>query len=174
MYFEHITNMLNFHKQYRKFRTVIISILLFFPILNIQAFNSDSVHGLNKTIWHNYEPQQVKLRGTIAEEKSYGPPNYGEDPNIDKIEKYYILKLDDPINVKGKTNSKLNSETELNISEIQLSINWDNKNNILPNGDIANILNKKVSVKGTLFHSVTGHHHTKVLLNVTKIKLIPR
>ena len=116
----------------------------------------------NKFPWYEYEPTSVTLQGTLESAWAYGPPNYGENPTTDKKEVFYLLKLEGPINVRGKPNDSLNPRTNENISEIQ----------VIP-GDLnlKRFENKKVSVMGALFASITGHHHTKVLITATYVSL---
>ena len=81
----------------------------------------------------------------------------GYDAN-DKVERYYYIKLDHPINVKD-TDFGLN---ESNVTKIQLAPYFDQS--------LHNFKGKRVVVKGELFHSFTAHHHTKILMAVDKRK----
>ena len=83
--------------------------------------------------WYEYEPQEVTLNGKLMEATAFGPTNYGENPKTDRIEEYYYMTLDVPINVKGdgKVPCTTNVETEQNVREVQLVIHWMSKKDIL-------------------------------------------
>jgi len=129
---------------------------------NIDSINNknkiDSNH--NQRANYYYEPEISVLSGILRSQKFYGPPNYGETPKIDRIETFYILILDSPINVLSKKNDEFN-EPERNIRDIQLVI--------LDYSTFRTYLNKSIRVSGKLFHSETGHHHTKVLMEDVNI-----
>lgn len=153
-----------------------LSLLLF-----IAAGNSDA--GYNRLVskttpknssqekgsqWYHYEPAVVLLKGILLIKSAYGPPGYGEDPRTDEKVKYIVLKLDNPINVKGDLDqNSINLDTFRNISEIQLVLFSDQMRK-----DISGKINKKVLIKGTLFEKHTGHHYTDVLMIVQQIELI--
>ena len=121
--------------------------------------------------WYKYEPEVVTLKGELLSKSAYGPPNYGENPRTDKKVKYYVLKLETPINVKGDPKSEVNTDTYENISEIQMVL----IEGITAKEDMKSMedkVNKKVTVQGMLFQAITGHHYTKVLIKVRHIELI--
>ncbi|HSE23684.1 MAG TPA: DUF4431 domain-containing protein [Pyrinomonadaceae bacterium] len=96
----------------------------------------------------------------------YAPPNYGEDPATDSKEDQYILILDTPIDVIGSTDPI--NKTELGVKKLTLVV-FDFKAN-----PVEPLLGKRVEVHGTLFHAHTGHHHTRVLIEVESIRAVPR
>jgi hypothetical protein len=108
-----------------------------------------------------YGPAIVTLTGTIIRHMEYGPPNYGEDPAHDAKELYWYLQLDDPICVNGKKEYSQEMEEEKNVRKVQIVYL-----NGYPKGD--NWINHRASITGTLFHAITGHHHTKVLIEARK------
>ena len=108
-----------------------------------------------------YGPAIVTLTGTIMSQMQYGPPNYGEDPAHDAKEAYWYLQLDDPICVNGKKDNSEEMEGEKNVRKVQIVYL-----NGYPQGD--NWINHRASITGTLFHAVTGHHHTNVLIEARK------
>jgi len=108
--------------------------------------------------WHVYG-RPITLTGTITEDEAY------KSPDATKIEKYYLLTLDKPINVKGKDNS----EIENDVSQIQLKIIWHGKKTILPKGNFPSLLERKVSVRGILSHADTAAR-AKILMAVDSIK----
>ncbi len=114
-----------------------------------------------KETWYTYESGTVTLTGLLVTEMAYGPPNYGENPETDKKEYFPVLKLSNPINIKAESKNELNEEPLRGIKEIQLIIHV--------RGDF-NLKNRKIEVTGKLSHSITGHHHKKVLMDVDKIE----
>jgi len=115
---------------------------------------------------HEYGPAIVTLTGTVARHMEYGPPNYGEDPAHDAKEVYWYLQLDDPICVNGKKDRSEEMEGEKSVGKIQI-VYLDG----YPKGD--KWINHRASITGTLFHAVTGHHHTKVLIEARQTGMRP-
>lgn len=111
--------------------------------------------------WLRYEPSIVALQGTVLPRERFGPPSYGETPEIDTKEIAPILRLIETINVHGDPSSALNRETEQNVTEIHL---------VFPEGiEISQFFGREVTATGTLFHSYTGHHATRILMQVQSI-----
>ena len=111
-----------------------------------------------------YQPERVTLKGKIVLRTFFGPPNYGEDPKTDSKEQQWILILDAPIDVIGNRDN----ETERTVKQITLVV-LDFKAN-----PVAPLRGKRVTIEGTLFHANTGHHHTRVLIEVASIKAARR
>jgi hypothetical protein len=109
----------------------------------------------------HYEPAVVKLSGLLVTEYVYGPPGFGEDPETDQIDRKWQLRLFAPVDVIGTPGDDTNSESENDVGRVAL-INFSKAN-------LNAHLGKRVVVEGTLFHSHTAHHHTKVLLEVQKV-----
>lgn len=117
-----------------------------------------------------YEPTIVELAGTLDIQTFPGPPNYESIADGDEIERHFYLKLDTPIEVvppKNNTNAE-NSTNEQNVKILQLAINGDNDALWAQFRKLGR--GKRAKVTGTLFHRFTGHHHSRVLLLVQKIK----
>jgi hypothetical protein len=110
-----------------------------------------------------YEPNVVQISGTIYRRTFPGPPNYENVSSGDSPETYWFLKLPGPACVLADSTNEL-SEAETNVTRIQLVLNGEQYS------EFKNVLGKKASVSGTLFHAITGHHHTKVLLRVESIR----
>jgi hypothetical protein len=71
------------------------------------------------------------------------------------------LYLPKPICVDRDPNNDIN-QAEKNIKSLQLIIHdYDKYRNLLGQG---------VIVKGELMHSITGHHHTNVLIKIKEIQ----
>jgi hypothetical protein len=110
----------------------------------------------------NYDPAIVTITGVLVSRTYYGPPNYGENPKTDSKERQYVLILDSPVDVVGDQNDELN-KTERGIKRVTLVVH-DFKAH-----PVESLLGGRVEVQGKLFHAHTGHHHTKVLIDVTSI-----
>lgn len=109
----------------------------------------------------HYEPAVVKLSGLLVTEYVYGPPGFGEDPETDQIDRKWDLRLFAPVDVIGTPGDDINSESENDVGRVGL-VNFSKVN-------LNAHLGRRVMVEGTLFHSHTAHHHTKVLLEVQKV-----
>ena len=112
----------------------------------------------------SYEPVKVRLIGTIVEKTFPGPPEFESIEKGDRPEAHWILKLIRPVCVNGDPKSELNVETEKKVNAVQLIIYGDE-------GRYKHFLSRKVIATGTLFHAHTGHHYTKVLMEVISIRL---
>ena len=120
----------------------------------------------------NYGTKNIELEGTLDLQTFPGPPNFESIENGDEVEKHFYLKLDQAVDViplKGAPSTENDGETERNVKVMQLSINaendklWSQFRKIGKGGH--------VKIIGTLFHRFTGHHHSRVLLNVDKVEL---
>ena len=108
----------------------------------------------------HYAGAPVALAGKVTLETFYGPPNYGESPETDSRETQAILVLANPICVSA--NPSTNDEAEKNQLKVTL---------VPPAGvNLGSYKGRSVIVKGTLFHAITGHHHTPVLMQVVRVK----
>jgi hypothetical protein len=112
-----------------------------------------------------YEPEVVELKGKVKRVVFPGRPNYESVKAGDEPEPYYVLFLPKGVCVQGNPKDDINSETEKDIKSMQLMITDYKKYRPL--------LGKNVAVKGKLMHSHTGHHHTKVLLQVESMTATP-
>ena len=112
----------------------------------------------------DYAAPQVVLSGTLAKRVFAGPPNYRSIRSGDRPETYWILLLTKPINVKASSGDPIN-QTEQDVRELQL---------VFMEAETARLVQRKagksVAVTGTLFSAQSGHHHTRVLLEVSGIK----
>jgi hypothetical protein len=109
-----------------------------------------------------YEPKLVKVSGVVERDTFSGRPNYESIKDGDEIEVYWILKLSKSICVIGKPGDDIN-ESEDNIVELQLVMTENQYK------QYRGFIGHKVIVSGTLFHSITAHHKTTVLINVVKM-----
>ena len=111
----------------------------------------------------HYEPEEITLTGRVVYRTFYAPPNYGQTPKTDSRETQAILILDAAIDVVGTAENQL-SETERGVKRITL----------VHDLSLRHFVGKRVVVQGTLFHAHTGHHHTKVLMQISSIKIKER
>ncbi len=108
----------------------------------------------------SYTPTIVHLVGTITIEQYYGPPNYGQTREVDAIERWPILKLDESIRVAGDPAREVNSDSFDDVTRIQL----------LGTAGVKLIEGQHVAADGVLFEKFNGHHHTDVVMSVKKIR----
>jgi hypothetical protein len=111
-----------------------------------------------------YEPVVIRLSGVIVIEAFFGPPGYGEDPENDEIERALILVLDEPVAVQGDPNDSLNSESVDDVRRIHL---------VIRHPEIWAKEWQHVVLEGTLFHRLTGHHRTPVLMSADRLVSSP-
>jgi hypothetical protein len=107
------------------------------------------------------ENELIKLEGTISLSDYYGPPNYGESPQTDQIERYYILSFDDDTELYDQT-----SLEKYKIKEIQIIYNKNTEKTLTQIIDFSQFIGKKISIKGYLYKAETGHHHTQLIFIV--------
>lgn len=111
----------------------------------------------------HYMGSPVTLSGTVALQTFYGPPNYGENPKTDSRETQAILQLAKPICIVANPGDEDAAEAN------QLKVT------LVPNNavNLKQYEGKQVTVRGTLFHANTGHHHTPVLMQLNGIEKNP-
>ena len=113
-----------------------------------------------------YEPDTVSLTGTIKRRTFAGPPNYESVARGDQPEQVWVLRLARPICVSASGDQG----EEKNVSDLQLVFTDPEKE--YPR--YRSLLGRRVNVNGGLFQAHTGHHHTKVLLTVSRISALPQ
>jgi len=110
----------------------------------------------------HYQPEVVNLTGVVEIQTFPGRPNYQSIKNGDEIEKGAYLRLKQSIDVLVMPNDNVN-EIEKNVKVIQIA-----------DDDIADWQELKKGgyfrIKGVLFHRITGHHHSRVLIDVKQIE----
>lgn len=137
---------------------------LFLPILSF-AHNRRVV---------TYAPSVFELTGTLDLQTFPGPPNYDSIKDGDDIERGFYLKLDRPIDVsvQGLHPDVDNEKSERNVKIMQLAINAEDDKLWAQFRNIGR--GRHVKIKGTLFHRFTGHHHSRILLDVQSIQKFKR
>ena len=106
-----------------------------------------------------YEPANVTLSGTISRHMHYEGPNYGADPAHDEKAYYWYLDLDKPICVNGKDEDSPEMESVHDVRHMQIVYGVYED---YPRG--RGWIGRHVSIMGSLFHAITVHHHTDVLI----------
>lgn len=96
----------------------------------------------------------VTLSGRVHHERRYGPPNYGETPKEDVVERIVFLRLDKPIRVCADGEFR---EVDVDgVRVIQLAVP-------------ARVRDGRTTVSGEFYFSHTAHHYTDVLMLVHKL-----
>ncbi len=111
-----------------------------------------------------YEPDIVQLAGVLRESICPGPPEYTSIETGDTPERIFVLHLDSPIHVRD-VNFKKNSwnEPEDNVSTIQVAVSPI---------DAQCFVNRPVIIIGSLFHAITAHHRTEVIMINNRIDMV--
>lgn len=107
----------------------------------------------------------VSIEGTLRSQVFAGPPNYESIRRGDRKETAVIVTLVKPVCITGNDSASFNV-SETSVREMQLVVNnpadWQT---------VRRRMRKGVVVTGTLFHAHTGHHRTKVLINVADMNV---
>lgn len=137
-------------------KILILSILFcFLPIL---------ANAKNQVLY--FEPKVVELSGFIKTLTFPGASNYESIKNGDAIETAQYLVLNQPYDVRLLPKTQMgNDQAENNVQILELVIRNDNDWPKIKQGNI-------VQMKGTLFHAIFGHHHTRVLLSCNQVKVV--
>ena len=107
-----------------------------------------------------YEPDTVRLAGTLARHMYYGAPGFGENPRTDAKELGFYLDL--PTAVCTAHGVDDGDVAKTSIRRVQLLLDQAGYDRLRP------FLGRHVALRGTLFGAITGHHHTPVILSVLK------
>ena len=107
-----------------------------------------------------YQPDTVRVAGTLARHTFYGAPGFGEDPKHDHKETGFYLDLASPLCMAQGGDDIDVAKT--GIRRIQLVLDSDGYARLRP------FLGKRVALRGTMSGAITGHHFTPVLLDVEK------
>jgi len=99
-------------------------------------------------------PEIVVLSGKLVRRTYPGPPNYADIKKGDEPETGFYLLLNEPVCYVGDELS----DPKQNVSLIQLVLDQKGYDELSP------YLGKIIKLKGSLFGSHTGHHHTPILL----------
>ena len=113
----------------------------------------------------SYDPSISSLSGVLIKEIFPGPPNYRSIENGDIKEEALIIKVETHFCVKSSPDDDVNNDDEVNQSKLQLIIH---DASLWPKIHI--FVGRKVKVTGTLFHAISGHHRTPVLMTLKEIE----
>ena len=106
----------------------------------------------------------VSLTGTLRSRVFAGPPNYQSIRRGDRKETAIILMLVASACTTGNDPQGV-AVPETGIREMQLVVTRDADWKTL-----RRLMGKNATVTGTLFHAHTGHHRTRVLIDVSNIR----
>lgn len=128
---------------------------------------SDDITDINKARLQQvkYDKEVVTVEGLLEETTGFNTSDQSGDPKSNGAEKYFVVWPSSKLDVIATPEQEKEGVTitEHNVDRLQLS--GDEKM-------ITPLLNKKVRVKGTLFHQHTAHHFTKVLIEVQSIEAV--
>jgi hypothetical protein len=137
-------------------RLFVIFLILYFEMGS--AFSKDAL-----TL--HFDPAVVELMGVVEAQTFPGPPNYESIQKGDSVEKSWYLRLFRPVMIiADNPPTDLGWKTERGVRVLQMAIDY----NRFPRGKL--VVGKKVRVKGKLFNRQTGHHHSRVLIDVSDIQ----
>jgi Domain of unknown function (DUF4431) len=108
----------------------------------------------------HYRPETVSITGKLARHTFYGAPGFGEDPAHDEKETGFYLDLAAQVCTdagRDEYDPPLKS-----VRRVQLVLDAAGYARLRP------FLGKRVTLRGTLFAAITGHHHAPILLDVLK------
>lgn len=112
------------------------------------------------------EGQFTTLFGKVREEVFPGPPNYESINNGDRPQFYWVLYMNSPISLVGRSMENGALYENGNSCMFQLNLTDAIYENRL------DILGKYVKVDGDIFFGHSGHHKTKAVLNVNSIHVL--
>jgi len=108
-----------------------------------------------------YEPAKVAVSGVVFARTDWGPPGYGEDPAHDERERHLYVRLDRSLCVLRSYRDDPDDQTERNVRVMELTWAF---------GAFPKVQDRHVLMRGHLFHGYDGHHHTRVLLWVDRVR----
>jgi hypothetical protein len=137
------------------------------PLLSLLALGSPLPYRVAEPCLH-YGPTEVTLDGDLIRRIYPGPPNYESVTAGDSAETALIVTLSSPVCVTvDSAIGGPDDEPEAGIEEIQLAIGADSVWE-----QLKRVPGSRMRVTGTLFHAISGHHHTRILLWVSRIRAV--
>jgi hypothetical protein len=118
---------------------------------------------------HAAEPSaSITLEGILEVGEFYGPPNYGEDPNRDRIEHSLYLQLPATPNTQIPDPEALTmiGPDAQRTYFVQLVVHDPE------HSTAEKAIGHRVQIMGLPFEPVTGHHRTPLLIDVRSLKPI--
>ena len=111
-----------------------------------------------------FEPAVTSIVGKLSRRTLPGPPNYESIKAGDTPETYWFVTSATRLCVRGTPGDYLNRADVANVSTVQLILLHDEYKTH------AGLIGRSVRVTGRLSTAITGHHHTPVVLEVTRIE----
>ncbi len=71
-----------------------MALALCLPTCFVANAQHSSEHGQRQ---YAYDTADVSLEGKLVEKSAYGPPGFGETPKKDLLEKFLVIRVDDPL-----------------------------------------------------------------------------
>lgn len=128
--------------------------------LAVSLFTVTSVQA--EELCASFAPDEVTIRGTLERHVFPGPPEYDDLTAGDEPEVGFYLALAEPLCVTGNDDDEgVGVEDDLRL--IQLVLDQKDYDKLRP------YLSATVTLKGTLFSALTGHHHSQVLLEQVQL-----
>lgn len=106
---------------------------------------------------------RVSLQGKLTRQTFVEQPNYESIAKGDAQAAYFFLSPSTPICVRGGENAKVGQD-EFNVKIVQLVFVGEKD----MSGSLSPYLRKEVHCEGLLFHAISGHHHSRVLLETSE------
>ena len=119
-----------------------------------------------------FAPAKVTLTGVIRTRVDFGPPNYGEDLKHDSKEEHLYLHLDKSVCIEADPASESEAVKKTRLMEMVYFIHQPLMVYFIHQPFKHEWLGKHVSVTGTLFHAITGHHWTPALITPTETHIL--
>jgi len=116
-----------------------------------------TVYGQSEYRILDYE--NIEIKGEIIIKTFYGPPNYGENPEIDRKEDYYFLMLNEPIEI-------MSDDYTGSIYELQVVFRNNNQVGLII------FEGRDYIIRGQLFPKQSGHHHSDIYVYVDEILMM--
>jgi hypothetical protein len=115
-----------------------------------------------------FEPAVATISGPLVRHTFAGPPNYEDVKKGDRPETGWYVRLAEPICFVGTPGDAVNGEDVAGVDLVQLVLTHDEYKTH------GRLVGQNVKATGTFFHWHTGHHHTPVLLTVTRLERADR
>jgi len=108
---------------------------------------------------------EVTLRGTLFRRTYPEQPNYKSIAKGDAAATYFFVSPDTPFCVDAG-DTKNNEPAEPHVKSVQLAFSGQQDSY----GPLRQHLSKRVECHGSLYHAISGHHHSPVLLSNAKCR----
>ncbi len=151
-------------KQDRAFLSRILCHAFLLPVLVLLALSHPALAARKKCL--DYEPAVVTLKGKISRHQAYGPPNFGDTPDLDEKVVYWFLDLTRPICVNAREDGSGLNEEARDVRHLHIVYMKG-----YPEGD--GWIGRPVAITGTLYHAHTAFHRTPVLITAQKTEKLP-